>query len=1284
MILSILCKGSLILGAAWIAITILRNHSPSHRSNVWAMAFALLLILPLLSFSLPAWNIIPAVEFRTAKTETASRLNSPATSAFGMPSTKRLTTQLTQPVAGVPEPQNEYPANAPDSLNEVENPFVQQTGATISPAKADASSTTNDRNWDSGYWNLASLKRLFVAVWVIGFVGLLARLVLSAILLRRQEGDPNSIVLKFDVGLSQQNDHQRNDAVSAIAPTAVATARQLNVKRPFRILVSSAQSSPFVWGHLRPRITLPQQSLTWDRSKLESVLMHELAHVQRWDAAIHVVVQLAIALHWFNPIAWLAACRLSNERESACDDLVLNAGVRPNIYARHLIAVADEYRHPVPGNVVTVAMARNSGLQSRLQRILSVQSSRRSITLCGLVFHLLLSLAVALPVAMASNAVPQEIDNAPEATADDQDPPAVNDLFYALWSYNRYEMKKIPSGLIHLLADELENWLTRKSTTTLQPVTAVEIETVNQLTTLMRERRDWAPSDIKAMLRQISQIDNEPLEIATRKIELVRLNRFQTCRIRDYAYIEKMVWGKAAPNGLRVGVALKQEDQSQNYLSGASWYRVFYLENTGNDTLLISSPPVHLSAKNLTVTDEAGTEIPVTGVGKPHVDYTYNYVLGPKESCIIDCPPIYFGSRENDLSIEIKKTQKIRLNFESFDFVVSKNPLITENSGLENRRVFFDVLTKRTAEADGSWDPRFINWGPAAGGVIVEPGSEFADKLDTVSKQGKWNELVELLASQKLATPFTGSLPGFSVELSVEALAQVDGEHELKDVFAELFDWNKDRLERLIAASKADDRPKLTAIMREETPYPKFNRMMRLAQAWPASETAMEAALLTMKTTYGPERDVAMEILVGHHIESSRIAEALPRTNYTTRRKSWARQILKANSNPVVMAHAKWEIGPPVPDFIHDVEPQEAIDFYLDIIRDFGDIEYLPNYWGVPQPSKTLGELALHSIRKIEAKTLWAKGTKLPEFEGIDLDGNPISLKDYQGKTTLIVYWTTWCGPCMQMAQIEKKLLERYADHAFDIMGVCGNFSADFDDEKKQLEHAARIRQAAQQHGINWRSVRDKLPNGDKVSDLLGFPSLPYTLLVDGDGIVRSTSFINGGVADTAEQAKLMMLEIEKVLGGGFEPTDAIAQAVQEQIYADQAAARAQPIYKKLQTSIAKQDFAASKKLIDQVIADTTPSSLKAHVLNYLSWSMYEKHLQQALDKDHLQLALKAAEQAVDEKPENSMILDTLAHLLFENGQLKLAIEVQQKAVDHADEQTRNQFLPFLVKLRQL
>ena len=81
---------------------------------------------------------------------------------------------------------------------------------------------------------------------------------------------------------------------------------------------------------------------------------------------------------------------------------------------------------------------------------------------------------------------------------------------------------------------------------------------------------------------------------------------------------------------------------------------------------------------------------------------------------------------------------------------------------------------------------------------------------------------------------------------------------------------------------------------------------------------------------------------------------------------------------------------------------------------------------------------------------------------------------------------------------------------------------------------------------------------------------------------------------------------------------------------------------------------------------------------------MYEKHLQQALDKDHLQLALKAAEQAVDEKPENSMILDTLAHLLFENGQLKLAIEVQQKAVDHADEQTRNQFLPFLVKLRQL
>jgi beta-lactamase regulating signal transducer with metallopeptidase domain len=53
-----------------------------------------------------------------------------------------------------------------------------------------------------------------------------------------------------------------------------------------------------------------------------------------------LLAHLARAFHWFNPLAWCALHRLDIEQEEACDDCVVDAGIRPSAYASELLELA--------------------------------------------------------------------------------------------------------------------------------------------------------------------------------------------------------------------------------------------------------------------------------------------------------------------------------------------------------------------------------------------------------------------------------------------------------------------------------------------------------------------------------------------------------------------------------------------------------------------------------------------------------------------------------------------------------------------------------------------------------------------------------------------------------------------------------------------------------------------------------------------------------------------------------------------------------------------------------
>lgn len=79
-------------------------------------------------------------------------------------------------------------------------------------------------------------------------------------------------------------------------------------------------SVPFIFGIFRPRIILPSDL---QQDNMDYVLAHERAHLQRGDQIAKPLGLGLLALHWFNPLVWLAYCLFCRDLELSCDERVL-------------------------------------------------------------------------------------------------------------------------------------------------------------------------------------------------------------------------------------------------------------------------------------------------------------------------------------------------------------------------------------------------------------------------------------------------------------------------------------------------------------------------------------------------------------------------------------------------------------------------------------------------------------------------------------------------------------------------------------------------------------------------------------------------------------------------------------------------------------------------------------------------------------------------------------------------------------------------------------------------
>ena len=180
-------------------------------------------------------------------------------------------------------------------------------------------------------------------------------------------------------------------------------SKELRLPRRVAILQSEHPTLLVTWGTRWPKIIIPAAALGWPDDRIDIVLRHEIAHVQRHDWAVQVAVELFKSIYWFNPVLWIAGRQLRLESERACDDAVVNSGIDASSYASQLVDLARALNQPPRTWLPAPAIARPSSLYRRVSAMLNARLDRRPIPrrLRTAVVLALLAITVAVAAAQA-------------------------------------------------------------------------------------------------------------------------------------------------------------------------------------------------------------------------------------------------------------------------------------------------------------------------------------------------------------------------------------------------------------------------------------------------------------------------------------------------------------------------------------------------------------------------------------------------------------------------------------------------------------------------------------------------------------------------------------------------------------------------------------------------------------------------------------------------------------------------------------------------------------------
>jgi len=169
-----------------------------------------------------------------------------------------------------------------------------------------------------------------------------------------------------------------------------------------------------------------------------------------------------------------------------------------------------------------------------------------------------------------------------------------------------------------------------------------------------------------------------------------------------------------------------------------------------------------------------------------------------------------------------------------------------------------------------------------------------------------------------------------------------------------------------------------------------------------------------------------------------------------------------------------------------------------------------------PRDNKEPPLLKTEAENELSQLLHFSLGKVAPDIEAGSLEGRKFKLSDSRGKITVLSFWASWCGPCMQLVPVERALTERMKGKPFTLIGVNGD--GILPDAQRAVAHEK----------MTWPSFWNGKDGADgPISSAWNISGWPAVYVLDASGIIRfkfegygepASNMLNGSVDELMKE----------------------------------------------------------------------------------------------------------------------------------------------------------------------